>query len=121
MKGRCQTLYRVWTGFCNEGISENRRIYIGRKILCQPEKDGHILKYKRRGKPQFERNSQLFISDAWGGGLLKRNKQLQSLLTQFGYEHRKLDGQFAKIQKNAEELSKILNEMASSRGKKQEK
>ena len=52
---------------------------------------------------------------------MKRNKQLQFLLTQFGYEHRKLDGQFAKIQKNAEELSKILNEMALSRGKKQEK
>ena len=56
-----------------------------------------------------------------GGEFLKRNKQLQTLLTQFGYEHRKLDGQFTKIQKNADELSRLLNNMTSSKGKKQEK
>ena len=51
-----------------------------------------------------------------------RNRgKMQSLMTQFSYDHRKLDSRLAKIRKNTDELAKLLDVMPPKKGDKKEK
>lgn len=42
---------------------------------------------------------------------IKKHGKMQSLMTQFSYEHRKLDSQLTKIRKNTNELVKMLESL----------
>lgn len=48
---------------------------------------------------------------------MKRKNQLKRLLTQFSYDHKKLDGQLARVRKSADELTGLLDKMSSDKGK----
>lgn len=39
---------------------------------------------------------------------LKKHGRIQAIMTQFSYEHRRLDSHLTKIRKNADELARIL-------------
>lgn len=40
-----------------------------------------------------------------------RRKRWESILTQFSYDHRKMNSQFSKVRKSAGELGRILDNM----------
>lgn len=40
---------------------------------------------------------------------------MQNLMTQFSYDHRKLDTRLTKIRKNADELAKMLDSMTAKK------
>lgn len=42
---------------------------------------------------------------------LKKRSRIQTLMTQFNYEHRRLDDHLTKIRKNADELAKMLDSL----------
>ncbi len=42
-------------------------------------------------------------------------------MTQFSYDHRKLDARLTKIRKNADELAKMLDSMSTNKDVKKEK
>lgn len=48
---------------------------------------------------------------------MKRNNRMRSLMTQFSYEHKKLDTRIMRIRQSAEELSRLLNNMTKNQEK----
>lgn len=42
---------------------------------------------------------------------LKKRSRIQTIMTQFSYEHRRLDDHLTKIRKNADELAKMLDSL----------
>ena len=51
----------------------------------------------------------------------KGNNKIQNLMTQFSYEHRKLDKRLTKIRKNADELAKMLDSLPAKKDGRKEK
>lgn len=51
----------------------------------------------------------------------KGSSKLQNILTQFSYDHRKLDSRLSRIRKNADELAKMLDTMSQEKDKRKEK
>lgn len=45
---------------------------------------------------------------------MKRNNRMRNLMTQFSYEHKKMDSRLIKIKQSAEEVSRLLNNMTKS-------
>lgn len=52
---------------------------------------------------------------------MKQKKRIQNMLTQLGYEHKKLDKQLIRVRKSADELNKILENMTPKEKEKEEK
>lgn len=50
----------------------------------------------------------------------KGNNKMQNMMTQFSYNHRKLDARLTKIRKNADELAKMLDSMPLKKEGKRE-
>lgn len=48
---------------------------------------------------------------------MKRNNRMRNLMTQFSYEHKKLDTRIMKIRQSAEEVSRLLNNMTKNEEK----
>lgn len=48
---------------------------------------------------------------------MKRNSRIRSLMSQFSYDHKKLDARIMRIRRSTEEVSRMLNNMT----KKEEK
>lgn len=42
---------------------------------------------------------------------LKKRSRIQTIMTQFSYEHRRLDDHLTKIRKNVDELAKMLDSL----------
>lgn len=52
---------------------------------------------------------------------LKKHGRIQAIMTQFSYEHRRLDGHLTKIRKNADELAKMLDSLDRKNADKKRK
>lgn len=52
---------------------------------------------------------------------LKKHGRIQTIMTQFSYEHRRLDSHLTKIRKNADELAKMLESLDRKKADKKEK
>lgn len=48
---------------------------------------------------------------------LKKHGRIQAIMTQFSYDHRRLDSHLIKIRKNADELAKMLESLDDKAGK----
>ena len=53
--------------------------------------------------------------------LKKGSSCIRTMITQFSYDHRKLEGRMEKIRKNATELGKFLDSMPPKKSEKEEK
>ncbi|MDO4338656.1 MAG: hypothetical protein Q4C91_11325 [Eubacteriales bacterium] len=51
---------------------------------------------------------------------MKRIPRLETIITQFNYDHKEISRHLKKIHKSADELSKFLNGMPPQKGKKDE-
>ena len=51
----------------------------------------------------------------------RKGSRIRSRMTQFSYDHRKLDARLTKIRKNADELAKMLDSMSMKKDVKKEK
>ena len=51
----------------------------------------------------------------------QKNSRLKNKLTQFGYEHGRLGSQLGRIRKSADEVNRMLENMAQREGKGKEK
>lgn len=49
---------------------------------------------------------------------IRKQNKLQSAMTQFSYQHRRLDSQLTKIHKNADELAKMLGSLDNKKSDK---
>ena len=51
--------------------------------------------------------------------LKKGSSRIRTMITQFSYDHRKLEGRMEKIRKNATELGKFLDSMPPKNSEKE--
>lgn len=47
---------------------------------------------------------------------VRKRSKMQSIMTQFSYEHRRLDKQLSKIRKNTDELAHMLDSLGDKKG-----
>ena len=47
---------------------------------------------------------------------VRKRSKMQSIITQFSYEHRRLDKQLSKIRKNTGELAHMLDSLGDKKG-----
>ena len=47
---------------------------------------------------------------------VRKRSKIQNIMTQFSYEHRRLDKQLSKIRKNTDELSHMLDSLGDKKG-----
>ncbi|WP_274421392.1 hypothetical protein [Blautia sp. XA-2221] len=52
---------------------------------------------------------------------LKKHGKIYSIMTQFSYDHRRLDSHLTKIRKNADELAKMLDSLDRKNADKMKK
>ena len=52
---------------------------------------------------------------------VRKRSKMQSIITQFSYEHRRLDKQLSKIRKNTGELAHMLDSLGDKKGNRKEK
>ncbi len=56
-----------------------------------------------------------------GEPFMRRTNRFKSLMTQFSYDHKKLDSEFVRMRKSADELSKLLDNMTPKEKKDKKK
>ena len=52
---------------------------------------------------------------------VRKRSKMQSIITQFSYEHRRLDKQLSKIRKNTGELAHMLDSLGDKKGTEKKK
>ncbi|MDO4275130.1 MAG: hypothetical protein Q4D16_15790 [Eubacteriales bacterium] len=52
---------------------------------------------------------------------MKTSNRLKTMMTQFSYEHKKLDSHLVRVKKSADELSKLLDNMTPKEKKDEKK
>ena len=52
---------------------------------------------------------------------VRKRSKIQNIMTQFSYEHRRLDKQLSKIRKNTDELAHMLDSLDRKNADKSEK